>query len=173
MSQPEYDIPNPPDGGINGQPAATIDDLQAHLQAHAREHGFAVVRRNGGNYRGDPKKPTRFKARTYTEKVAELETRTRYEYLHCDWLGAVSEVGTKALVLMNRQHQKALLSLPTDARPHPPDLPPCSGTFSNQYRLPCSHKLLDMMKRKEPLTKEHIHPRWWLRQPLASDIICS
>ena len=112
------------------------------------------------------------KARTYTEKVAEMETRTRYEYLHCEWLGAVSkEVGTKALALMNRQHQKALPSLPTDARPHPPDLPPCSGTFSNQYRLPCSHKLLDMMKRKEPLTKEHIHPRWWLRQPLVSDVL--
>lgn len=61
MPQPAYDISNPPDGGINGQPAATIDDLQAHLQAHAREHGFAVVRRNGGNYRGHPKKPTRFK----------------------------------------------------------------------------------------------------------------
>ncbi|KAK3903705.1 hypothetical protein C8A05DRAFT_14340 [Staphylotrichum tortipilum] len=67
---------------------------------------------------------------------------------------------------MNRQHQKALPSLPTDARPHPPDPLPCSGTFTNQYRLRCSHKLLDMMKRKEPITKEYIHPRWWLRQPL-------
>jgi hypothetical protein len=50
----------------------------------------------------------RNKARTYTEKVAEMETRTRYEYLRRDWLRTVSkEVGMKELDLMNRQRQKA------------------------------------------------------------------
>ncbi|EAQ92090.1 predicted protein [Chaetomium globosum CBS 148.51] len=46
------------------------------------------------------------------------------------------------------------------------NLPPCTGSFTKQYRLPCSHKILELMKGQQPLTKEHIHPRWWLRQPL-------
>ncbi|KAK1635514.1 hypothetical protein BDP81DRAFT_321785 [Colletotrichum phormii] len=96
-----------------------------------------------------------------------MESRTRYEYLRRDWLETVSkEVGLKALELISAQHQRALPSLPTDQIPRPPDLPPCSGSFTNQYRLSCSHKLLDLMKRKEPLTKMYIHPRWSLRQPL-------
>ncbi|KAK1621427.1 hypothetical protein BDP81DRAFT_443651 [Colletotrichum phormii] len=53
----EYDIPNQP----HLAPVATIEELQEHLQAHAREHGFAVIRRNAGNYRGEPRLPPRFK----------------------------------------------------------------------------------------------------------------
>ncbi|KAK1621428.1 hypothetical protein BDP81DRAFT_362582 [Colletotrichum phormii] len=40
----------------------------------------------------------RNKARTYRERVAAMESRTRYEYLRRDWLETVSkEVGLKAL----------------------------------------------------------------------------
>ncbi|KAK3934654.1 hypothetical protein QBC46DRAFT_454036 [Diplogelasinospora grovesii] len=37
------------------------------------------------------KEMIRNKARTYTEKVAEIKTRTRYEYLRRDWLRTVSK----------------------------------------------------------------------------------
>ncbi|KXH48535.1 hypothetical protein CNYM01_13049 [Colletotrichum nymphaeae SA-01] len=241
----EVNTPNPP----YLAPVATIEELQAHLQAHARDHSFAVTgttdigslyncafglisteRREGYDFLIEaranetlslgkqpqeiPHTPTGFcqlwayvmyakseedfdaawdrltngptetahkdlksyvingnsdlyavaqaieemlrnKSRTYTERVAAMESRTRYEYLRRDWLGTVS-----------KEHQRALPSLPTDQIPRPPDLSPCSGSFTNQDRLPCSHKLLDLMKRNEPLTKMYIHPRWWLRQPL-------
>ncbi|KAK4232888.1 hypothetical protein C8A03DRAFT_39458, partial [Achaetomium macrosporum] len=34
------EIANPPNGGIDGRPAATVDDLMAQLQAFARANGY-------------------------------------------------------------------------------------------------------------------------------------
>lgn len=48
QQQQSPEIANPPNGGIDGRPAATVDDLMAHLQAFARTNGFAVIRRNAG-----------------------------------------------------------------------------------------------------------------------------
>ncbi|EGY23413.1 uncharacterized protein VDAG_04851 [Verticillium dahliae VdLs.17] len=107
------------------------------------------------------------KQRTYTERIAEMETKTRRIYLGQDWLGTVSkEVGYHALGLLSKQRLIALTALPTAEKPNPPGLQPCQVRFTNQYRLPCSHRLLELFKAGKQLTKDFIHPRWWLRQPL-------
>jgi hypothetical protein len=105
---------------------------------------------------------------TYMERVSEMEAKTRREYLTQEWLGKVSkEVGHHALRLLSKQRLIAITALPTADAPNLPSLRSCRGQFTDQYRLPCSHRLLRLFQAGTPLTKEHIHPRWWLRQPLV------
>lgn len=49
---PDYEaITNPPEGGIDGVPADSIQQLQDHLNVFARAHGFAFIRKSGGTPR--------------------------------------------------------------------------------------------------------------------------
>ncbi|KAI8314936.1 hypothetical protein K4K61_003382 [Colletotrichum sp. SAR11_59] len=49
-TQPDFAmIPNPPQGGVNGEPAESIDAFTTHLNDFARANGFAIVRRSGSN----------------------------------------------------------------------------------------------------------------------------
>ncbi|QYT04143.1 hypothetical protein H0G86_011071 [Trichoderma simmonsii] len=51
----------------------------------------------------------------------------------------------------------------------PPPLPPCTSSFTQQYALPYSHKILKRLKASEALSKDDVHLRWWLVKPLDID----
>ncbi|KAK1712220.1 uncharacterized protein BDZ83DRAFT_757092 [Colletotrichum acutatum] len=105
----------------------------------------------------------------YVEATAIIESRTRREYPRQPWLGDVTkQVGYKALDLMAYQHRIALTAEPSPGGENPPDLQPCRGRFTNQHKLPCSYKILEILKTPGlRLTKYDIHPRWGLEQPLV------
>jgi hypothetical protein len=36
-----------------------------------------------------------------------------------------------------------------------------------QYALPCSHMIFEKLDAGEALSKDDVHPRWWLVKPLV------
>ena len=51
-----------------------------------------------------------------------------------------------------------LAAVPTRARPAPSDLSPCTSTFTKQFGIPCSHRLLGLHGADTPLEKEDFYP---------------
>jgi hypothetical protein len=102
--------------------------------------------------------------------MRSILARIRYDFLGQKWLGNVPlEVSCKALKLVTKQHHITSGWLPTKLRPFPPNPEPCTGQFSAQYGIPCSHKLLDLYKEARQLQKTDFHPFWWLIRSLADE----
>ncbi|CAK7564475.1 MAG: hypothetical protein SEPTF4163_002369 [Sporothrix epigloea] len=95
------EIPNPPEGGIladdpNGAPrlAANVDELLAHLNSFAKQHGFAIVRRQAGNKRKETGEYTRWSLccdRDATRASQGLGLRkTATQKINCPWKGVAT-----------------------------------------------------------------------------------
>jgi hypothetical protein len=117
------------------------------------------------------------KERDYNNKAAEMEMRLRRAFLGKLWLGTLTtEISYTAVDLLAREHRRAAAAMPSHLRPNPEPLLPCrfdECTFTQQYGLPCAHYILGQLEASQPLTKDVIHARWWLRAPLVSKaLIC-
>jgi hypothetical protein len=123
------------------------------------------------------------KERAYVEKAASMMQRQKVEYLNRPWLGALAtQLTYSAVDLLAKQHRKAAAAmLPINPVP----LPPCTGNFTQQMALPCAHRIKEVLDVENEgngegiaLTKDEIHPRWWLQKPLVptalnSSVECS
>ena len=70
-------------------------------------------------------------------------TRIKREYLGKAWCGeAPYNLSARALSMVTKQYRTMLGAAKTTARPNPLPLPPCTGQFTDQYGIPCSHELL-------------------------------
>ncbi|KAJ3574124.1 hypothetical protein NPX13_g4472 [Xylaria arbuscula] len=95
LLSPSKTIPNPPEGGPEGGPAAdSVDELWDSLCRHAREHGYGIVRLNASNYKdGKPFYYTvkcnrgpreRSKAGTVRQRASSSKK------IGCTWRGSLS-----------------------------------------------------------------------------------
>ena len=104
------------------------------------------------------------KSRIFDQTVTEQEIRQRREFLGWGWLGNTTrEVSYRGIDKINTQRKRMMSSLPNllhgrQGRP----LEACTGKFRGQWGLPCAHELLAKHHTNEPLTKDDIHPFWWL-----------
>jgi hypothetical protein len=77
------------------------------------------------------------------ERRNDQKGRVRREFLGLDWVGdAVFHVSFKALSKARMQYRLALPSFKSKEKPNLPPLPPCTGRFTAQYGIPCSHEIL-------------------------------
>jgi len=60
--------------------------------------------------------------------------------------------------LVARQYKIMLAAVPIRARPAPNDLSPYTSTFTKQFGIPYSHRLLKLHGVNTPLEKEDFHP---------------
>ncbi|KAK1773005.1 hypothetical protein QBC45DRAFT_293570, partial [Copromyces sp. CBS 386.78] len=68
------------------------------------------------------------------------------EYLAQPWAKeACRKVCWKALDKVVRQRRIVLGAVPTAANPDPDELEPCTGKFTAQYSLPCSHTIFETL----------------------------
>lgn len=104
--------------------------------------------------------------REYTERAAKMAMKLKEKYSKRDWLGNIRfTVSYDAVRLISFQYRLAAVALPT-AR-NPVSLPPCTGNFTQQFALPCSHLIHARISRGLTLSKRDVHPRWWLEKPLV------
>lgn len=109
------------------------------------------------------------KRRIYREKAAEAGVRQLNTYRNQLWLGDLPLlISRPALSLVWKQGLWARAANPDRQQPY--DLGYCTERFSNQYGLPCSHRIFEVIAANEALQKEEIHPRWWLRKPLDYEV---
>lgn len=109
------------------------------------------------------------KERDYDQNAARMQIRQRQRFINQQhWLGNIPmTVCYVAVDLLAQQHRLAVAAMPSPSIPFPDRLEPCSGTFTQQYALPCAHVILKKLEDSEPLCKEDVHPRWWLTKPLV------
>lgn len=106
------------------------------------------------------------KERDYIQAAAKMQMRQRRHFIQQSWLGNIPlTVAYVAVDLLAQQHRKAVAAMPSNPDPQP--LPPCTGSFMQQYGLPYSHTIEKRLKAGEALSKDDVHPRWWLVKPLV------
>ena len=67
----------------------------------------------------------------------------RRDLLGKEWIGdAPYHVAFKALTKVQHQYRLMLAAVPTRLQPNPAPLPSCTGKFTAQWGIPCSHTLL-------------------------------
>ena len=98
--------------------------------------------------------------RSVKEAVKEEKNRLRFEYIGQKWLGSAPyNVSSKALKLVTKQYRTMLGAVESRSRPTAEVLKPCTGRFTAQYGMPCSHKLFERYQVKNlMLKKEDFHP---------------
>ncbi|EAQ84339.1 hypothetical protein CHGG_08353 [Chaetomium globosum CBS 148.51] len=111
------------------------------------------------------------KERDYNEKAAAMQMRQRQRFIQQQgWLGNIPmTVSYVAVDLLAQQHRLAVAAMPSSRGLMPEPLRPCTGSFMQQYALPCSHMIFKKLDDGEALSKEDVHPRWWLAKPLDID----
>ena len=67
-------------------------------------------------------------------------------------------ISSKALDLVARQHKMILAAIPTRAKPASNDLSLYTSTFTKQFGIPYSYRLLELYGVDTPLEKEDFHP---------------
>ena len=105
------------------------------------------------------------KEQDYKQIAARQEMQLRQRFVSRGWLRPLpTQVGYVAVNLLAKQYRLAESSVKGNTR-----LPPCgeSCTFTQQYALPYAHFLKRVILSEAELTKEVIHPRWWLVKPLV------
>ena len=89
-------IPNPPEGGIptdDGIPrsAESINELLDYLNAFAKQHGFAIIRRQGSNKRKETGEYTRWSLYCDRDAIRASEghglRRSTTQKNGCPWKG--------------------------------------------------------------------------------------
>lgn len=110
------------------------------------------------------------KERSYRERASKGAHRLKHDYNGRRWLGRLpSEITAIAVELIIGQHSLVeAAKLPRNA-----PLGCCSEecTFTQQFALPCCHQIAKADEEGRPLTKEIVHPRWWLEVPLVSNSV--
>lgn len=105
-----------------------------------------------------------FKAREAEEAVRMV--RDHQKHL---WLGNMrAKLSRKAVSLVIQQREiviKALKSNPSNANP----LRPCTRQFSEQFGLPCSHKIYELLLQNQALDFTMADPHWHLTRDRAAD----
>jgi hypothetical protein len=98
--------------------------------------------------------------RSVKEAVKEEKNRLRFEYIGQKWLGSAPyNVSSKALKLVTKQYRTMLGAVESRSRRTAEALKPCTGRFTAQYGMPCSHKLFERYQVKNlMLKKEDFHP---------------
>lgn len=108
------------------------------------------------------------KKRDYIQRAAEMNMRIRLKFMHREWLRDVNtQVSYVAVDLMAHQARLAMTAYLTPKNPRPKLLSMCTGRFTQQFALPCAHRILERLEAKESIQKDDIHPRWWLEKPLV------
>lgn len=94
------------------------------------------------------------------EGRAQETGRLKREYLGKAWLGeAPYNVASRALKKISLQYRHMLGAIKTPERPNPAPLTPCTGQFTKQYGMPCSHELYRRHTEGElSLTNIDFHP---------------
>ena len=103
------------------------------------------------------------------------------EYIGQKWLGdAPLEISDKGMKKITKQYWIMLGAVPTARNPTPAPLNACTGQFTAQYGMPCSHQLFDRymdgrirlergQEGKLVLNKLDFHPYWWLERSLLDE----
>ncbi|PTB36737.1 hypothetical protein M441DRAFT_268648 [Trichoderma asperellum CBS 433.97] len=106
------------------------------------------------------------KERDYLQTAARQEVKLRQDYIGRTWLGSLpTQISYAAVDLLARQYRHAEAAVKGNKT-----LPPCATSchFTQQYAMPCVHYIAEkVILEGAPLTKEVIHPRWWLDKPLV------
>ena len=85
-----------------------------------------------------------------------------------DWLRDINtQVSYIAVDLMAHQARLAIAAYLTAKNPCPKHLSVCTGSFTQQFALPCAHRILERLEAYKSIQKDDIHPRWWLEKPLV------
>ncbi|PKK41298.1 hypothetical protein CI102_14147, partial [Trichoderma harzianum] len=73
-----------------------------------------------------------------------------------DWLGNIPmTVSYVAVDLLAQQHRLAVAAMPSSRGLMPEPLKPYTGSFIQQYALPCSHTIFKKLEDSEALSKEN------------------
>lgn len=106
------------------------------------------------------------KERDYLQTAAKHQVKLRQEYIGRAWLGSLpTQISYAAVDLLAKEHRRAEGAVKGNAT-----LPPCEGScyITQQFALPCAHYIAEkVILEGQPLTKDLIHPRWWLDKPLV------
>lgn len=105
------------------------------------------------------------KERDYIQEAARQEVKMRQSYIGQGWLGSLpTQISYTAVEQEAQQHSRLEASIKEKK-----ELPPCRDCcyFTQQYALPCIHAIKEQLQTRSPLTKEMVHPRWWLDKPLV------
>ena len=80
---------------------------------------------------------------SYGDAEEEAEDNLRREFLGKPWVGnAPYTITLKGMKLARIQYQKMRGAIRTTHNPHPKPLPVCTGRYTMQFGIPCSHDLL-------------------------------
>lgn len=103
------------------------------------------------------------KTRTYIERLAEMDMKNRRQYMNKPWLGYMSlHLTVPALELISKQGIYAEIAFNAEKEGDPSAekrLRPCSHNFTQQYGLPCSHKIKQLMDTNTAMQRSDAHPR--------------
>ena len=109
----------------------------------------------------------RNKQAAFEETIATQKVQMRQAVFQQQWLGTTPrEVSYKAIDFMIKQKRIALGALSSTQQPNPPALQACTGRFTSQLGLPCSHIIFQRLRDKEFITKQDIHRFWYLERSL-------
>ena len=90
------------------------------------------------------------------------------EMMDRDWLGNLrTSIVFPALKKIVQQYKLYQKHEPSRKNPTPPPPQPCTKSVMQQFALPCSHRIKELLvEQGGHLSKENVHPRWWLQLPL-------
>ena len=88
------------------------------------------------------------------------KNRLRTEYIGVKWLGKTPCVITlRAIKMVTTQYRLMLGAVKTNSNTDPLPLKPCTGRFTVQFGIPCSHWLFERHEAKTLVVKkEDFHP---------------
>ena len=122
------------------------------------------------------------KERDYHQNAAAAAIRVKRKYMTREWLGVlplqIAPVAVKQLVLQYRVAEATVQEAQKNVRLQggPLELPVCPDDcyFTQKYALPCAHFIAQrLVPALVPLTKDLVHPRWWLQKPIVGlDFFC-
>ena len=94
------------------------------------------------------------------EALLKERNTLKRDFIGRIWLGKTPFcVSKKGLELVVKQWRITVTALPTPSNPTPPPLEPCTGQFTAQYGMPCSHTLFNRNAAKAlPLVQKDFHP---------------
>ena len=102
----------------------------------------------------------------YREKLFENQKIPRFSQQHTLYKYLRTKISRQALERLDNQRARAQESLE-----HQTALPACTGTFSQQFGLPCQHFVKEKLFNQSPLQLREIDRHWHLRrsEPLPED----
>lgn len=87
------------------------------------------------------------KKRDYIQRTAEMNMRIQLRFMHREWLRDINtQVSYVAVDLMAHQARLAIAAYFTEKNPRPKHLSACTGSFTQQFALPCAHRILERLE---------------------------